>query len=116
MNTSSKDVPEFDTEATLNSLKDSHAARRAMDYYLKPALNEPDKEEEKFFEIRRSLSCEEAMIHASDLLRCAAATAYDAADNLRGANRDLAFSVVHMIDLAKALVDKSLESQRYESS
>ncbi|WP_404942817.1 DUF6124 family protein, partial [Pseudomonas protegens] len=51
-----------------------------------------------------------------DLLRCAAATAYDAADNLRGANRDLAFSVVHMIDLAKALVDKSLESQRSESS
>ncbi|WP_404941041.1 DUF6124 family protein [Pseudomonas danubii] len=115
MNTSSKDVPELDTETTLNSLKGSHAARRAMDYYLKPALTGSDKEE-KFFEVRRNLSSEEAMIHASDLLRCAAATAYDAADNLRGAKRDLAFSVVHMIDLAKALVDKSLESQRFESS
>ncbi|KAF0866281.1 DUF6124 family protein [Pseudomonas sp. LD120] len=115
MNTSSKDVPELKTEATLNSLKGSDAARRAMDYYLKPASTEPAKDE-KFFEIRRSLSSEEAMIHASDLLRCAAATAYDAANNLRGANRDLAFSVVHMIDLAKALVDKSLESQRHESS
>ncbi|NBF04193.1 DUF3077 domain-containing protein [Pseudomonas sp. Fl5BN2] len=115
MNTSSKDVPELDTEATFSSLKGNHAARRAMDYYLKPTISGSDKEE-KFFEIRHSLSSEEAMIHASDLLRCAAATAYDAANNLRGANRDLAFSVVHMIDLAKALVDKSLESQRQESS
>lgn len=115
MNTSRKDVSEYDTDATLNSLKDSHAARRAMDYYLKPNVAGTEKEE-KFFEIRRNLSREEAMIHASDLLRCAAATAYDAADNLRGASRDLAFSVVHMIDLAKALVDRSLESQRCESS
>ncbi|BAQ81908.1 DUF6124 family protein [Pseudomonas sp. St29] len=115
MNTSSKDVQEFDTEATLNALKDSDAARRAMDYYLKPAITGPSKEE-KFFEIRRSLSSEEAMIHASDLLRCAAATAYDAANHLQGANRDLAFSVVHMIDLAKALVDKCLECQRCGSS
>ncbi|KTC34854.1 hypothetical protein AO265_20520 [Pseudomonas sp. ABAC61] len=115
MNTSSKDVPELDTEATLSSLKGSHAALRAMDYSLKPPHGDIGKEE-KFFEIRSSLSSEEAMIHASDLLRCAAATAYDAADNLHGPNRDLAFSVVHMIDLAKALVDKSLEGQRHESA
>ncbi|WP_375538568.1 DUF6124 family protein, partial [Pseudomonas chlororaphis] len=49
-----------------------------------------------------------------DLLRCAAASAYEAADHLRGTRRDLAFSVVHMIDMAKALVDRSLDSHRPE--
>ncbi|MCU7647487.1 DUF6124 family protein [Pseudomonas piscis] len=113
MNTSSKDVPGLDTEATFSSLTSKHAMRRAMDHPMEPPHGSINKEE-KFFEIRSSLSSEEAMIHASDLLRCAAATAYDAADNLHGPNRDLAFSVVHMIDLAKALVDKSLEGQRHE--
>jgi len=113
MNPNRKDLPEIEADAHLSSLKGSHAARRAMDYYLKPTVSEAALEE-KFFEVRRSISSEEAMIHASDLLRCAAATAYKAADNLHGAHRDLTFSVVHMIDMAKALVDRSLEGNRNE--
>jgi hypothetical protein len=115
MNTSSKDVPELENDGQLSALKGSQAACRAMDYYLKPAMTEQGKDN-RLFEIRHSVSHEEAMIQASDLLRCAAATAYSAADNLRGTSRDLALSVMHMVDLAKALVDKSLESQRFESS
>jgi hypothetical protein len=53
---------------------------------------------------------EESLIHASDLLRCATATAYESADHLSGSKRDLAFSVVHLIDMAKAVVDRSLDS------
>ncbi|MGE7960559.1 DUF6124 family protein [Pseudomonas sp. NPDC089530] len=113
MNSTSKDAPELETDVRFDSLKDSEAARRAMDYYLKPAISE-SLADEKFFEVRHSISSEEAMIHASDLLRCAAASAYEAADHLRGTRRDLAFSVVHMIDMAKALVDRSLDSQRQE--
>jgi len=49
------------------------------------------------------------LAHAADLLRCAAATAYESADHLSGNKRDLAFSVVHLIDLARGVVEKSLD-------
>jgi hypothetical protein len=42
----------------------------------------------------------------------AAAIAYESANHLQGASRDLAFSVVHMIDMAKAMVDRSLEGEK----
>lgn len=44
---------------------------------------------------------EESLQHVSDLLRCAAATAYETGDSLNGPKRDLAFSVVHLIGMAK---------------
>jgi len=49
------------------------------------------------------------LAHAADLLRCAAATAYESADHLSGTKRDLALSVVHLIDLARGVVEKSLD-------
>jgi hypothetical protein len=45
---------------------------------------------------------------ASDLLRCAAATAYESGDRLKGADRDLAFSVFHLVEMARKAVDQSL--------
>jgi hypothetical protein len=45
---------------------------------------------------------------ASELLRCAAATAYESGDRLKGSDRDLAFSVFHLIELARKAVDQSL--------
>jgi hypothetical protein len=44
---------------------------------------------------------------ASDLLRCAAATAYESSDHLTGQKRDLAFSMVHLVDIAQGLVERS---------
>jgi hypothetical protein len=52
---------------------------------------------------------EESLLHVSDLLRCAAATAYETGDSLNGPKRDLAFSVVHLIGMAKTELDRSLE-------
>ena len=54
-------------------------------------------------------SFEESLAHASGLLRCAMATACESAEHLSGVKRDLAFSVVHLIDMAKAVVDQSLD-------
>ncbi|WP_371745363.1 DUF6124 family protein [Pseudomonas cannabina] len=48
-------------------------------------------------------------IHISDILRCAAATAYETGDSLNGPKRDLAFSVVHLINMAKTELEHSLE-------
>jgi hypothetical protein len=52
-------------------------------------------------------SLEESLLHISELLRCAAA--YESGDSLNGPKRDLAFSVVHLIGMARRELDRSLE-------
>jgi len=104
----SNDLPDMQIDTSLTSAKGSAAAQKALDYYLKPAVSE-DVEEERFFDVNRNVTSEEALVRATDLLRCAAATASESANNLQGVHRDLAFSTVHMIDMAKALLDRSLD-------
>ncbi|WP_426118944.1 DUF6124 family protein [Pseudomonas sp. DSP3-2-2] len=59
------------------------------------------------FIANQSLTQEQALIHASDLLRCAMA-AYECGDSLSGAKRDLTFSVVHLVEMANVMVERSL--------
>lgn len=108
MNPPANHLPDQQIDTSLTSPKGSAAAQRALDYYLKPAVSE-EQVEERFFDVNRNIKSEEALVHASDLLRCAAATAFESASHLQGSNRDLAFSTVHMIDMARAMVDRSLE-------
>lgn len=108
MNITSKDLPDLQMDTNFTSPQGCAAAQRALDYYLKPAVSEPEVDE-RFFGVNSNLSGEESLVHASDLLRCAAATAFKAADGLQGVSRDLAFSVVHMVDMARAMVDHSLD-------
>lgn len=58
--------------------------------------------------IHDPVDLESSLIRASELLRCASATAYENGDNLTGMHRDLAYSVMHLVDLAKAMIDRSL--------
>jgi hypothetical protein len=59
---------------------------------------------------RPSINLEANLLRASELLRCAAATAYESSDQLTGQKRDLACSVMHLLQMAQTLVDHSLES------
>lgn len=102
------DEPTRPFDSTFTSLQDCPAAQRALDYYLKPGMSEAPVEH-RFFDVNRNISAEEALVHACDLLRCAAATAQESANRLQGSSRDLAFSVVHMIDLVKVMLDRSLD-------
>lgn len=111
MDITGKNAPEQEPDTDFTSPKGCAAAQRALDYYLKPTVSEFDAGQ-PFFEINRNISREEALVHASDLLRCAAATAYESANNLLGTSRDLALSVMHMIDMAKAMVDGSLDKDQ----
>ncbi|OUM09164.1 DUF3077 domain-containing protein [Pseudomonas syringae] len=61
------------------------------------------------FTVNPSVSQEEALNYASDLLRCIITAAYESGDSTQGTSRDLAFSVSHMAEMAKAMVDRSLE-------
>ncbi|MEN1835360.1 hypothetical protein AAIM60_21005 [Pseudomonas lijiangensis] len=54
---------------------------------------------------------EDALLHASALLDCAAATAYANADNLTGSHRKVAMGVVHLIEMAQQLVDSLVDEQ-----
>lgn len=89
------------------STKDCPAARRALDFYLPPRFGADAAEP---FIARSDLGVEEALNHACELLRCAAATAYESADALKGSQRDLALSVVHMVNMARSMVDRSLDA------
>jgi len=37
-------------------------------------------------------------------------TAYECGDSLKGSQRDLAFSVMHLVQMVQTLVDKSLDN------
>ncbi|MBC3374393.1 DUF3077 domain-containing protein [Pseudomonas sp. SWRI92] len=108
METPNKNEPTIPSDGTFPSFQDCPAAQRALDYYLKPSITDAQAEH-RFFDVNRNISGEEALVHACDLLRCAAATANESARQLTGSSRDLAFSVVHMIDLVKVMLDRSLD-------
>jgi hypothetical protein len=60
------------------------------------------------FTVKPNVTVEEALVLASEYLSCAAATAYETADNSTLEFRPLARSVVHQIEAARALVEASV--------
>lgn len=57
------------------------------------------------FTVRPDIPVTDALIQASELLRCASASTYELTDNAPRAVRPLAGSIVHLIDNARALVE-----------
>ncbi|RAU48779.1 MULTISPECIES: hypothetical protein [unclassified Pseudomonas] len=60
------------------------------------------------FNVQSGIRVDDALVLVSEFLSCAAATAYESADNCTAEFRPLARSVVHQIEAAKALVEASL--------
>ena len=87
---------------------DRAAADRALDYYLLDH-RPPRPVSTAIFAIPDSVNLEAALAQASDLLRCMGATASEAGNGLHGAQRDVVLSIVHLAELARAYVDKSLD-------
>ena len=108
MTTPPDHLPSTPDNDEIKFLQGSDAARRALDYYLKEDPG-PTPDDVAWFEANPTVSSEEALIHASDLLRSAAAIAYELANNKLGGTRDLAFSVVYLIDMAKAMLERPLQ-------
>lgn len=65
-------------------------------------------DQQNLFAVRAGINAEDALAHASLLLGCAAANAYETADQVRGDEKHLARSVVCLIEMAKAAVDAVL--------
>ncbi|MCT8954861.1 DUF3077 domain-containing protein [Pseudomonas lundensis] len=90
-------------------LLDRAAANRALDYYLHG--HKPSRPvDTTTYAIANSVNLEAALAQASDLLRCAGASATEAGNGMSGPARDLVLSITHLVALAKAYVDKSLDS------
>jgi hypothetical protein len=94
---------------TLTEIPDAHelvlrpsAVKRALSHYL-PVFKPQSEEAEEFIDIEATL------VHATEFLRCAAATASELGEVLNGSNRDLALTAMHMVEMAKVMVERSLE-------
>ena len=87
---------------------DRAAANRALDYYLTD--HRPVRIAGSCtYAIPNSVNLEAALAQASDLLRCAGASASEAGNGLSGHTRHLVLSVMHLVELAREHVDKSLD-------
>ena len=72
-------------------------------------MHNPPVAPSSLFSIHESVGPQDALNHASDLLRCIIATAEESCECTQGVSRDLTLSVVHLAQLAKAMVDRSLD-------
>ncbi|WP_458371095.1 DUF6124 family protein [Pseudomonas fluorescens] len=89
-------------------LRDRSALYRAIDFYLtgkQPAA--PD--ELRFYNVSKDVSFEDTQLYVADLLRCASVTAYQCGNQLKGADRAMVYSIWHLLEIAKAMVDRSIE-------
>ena len=99
----------LDAADSNDPLLDRAATERALNFYLqghKPVRPMGTA----MYAIPDSVNSEAALAQASDLLRCAGACANEAGNGLSGPARDLVLSVMHLVELAKGYVDKSLDT------
>ncbi|MCF4986500.1 DUF3077 domain-containing protein [Pseudomonas syringae] len=54
------------------------------------------------------------MMHASDLLRCAATSACEFSDSMTGTQRDMTLSIMHLVEMAKVMVDRTIDNLQAE--
>ena len=104
-----KSVPDPPPEtSTEDPLRDRSALYRAIDFHLtgkQPAA--PD--EMRFYNVSKDVSFEDTQLYVADLLRCASVSAYQCGDQLKGADRAMLYSIWHLLEIAKAMVDHSIE-------
>ncbi|WP_213942045.1 hypothetical protein [Pseudomonas sp. dw_612] len=89
-------------------LRDRSALYRAIDFYL--TGEQPSAPDElRFYNVSDDVSFEDTQLYVADLLRCASVTAYQCGDQLKGADRVMVFSIWHLLEIAKAMVDRSID-------
>jgi hypothetical protein len=109
-----KDIPDItlslasNTRFTEDLLKDRSALCRAVDSHLGGG-QAPAPGEMRVYNISDDVTLEDAQLYVADLLRCASVTAHQCGDHLDGADRALVFSVWHLLEVAKAMVDRSID-------
>lgn len=94
--------------ASTSSHLHSDSVQRALDHYFNPAPEySPGLEDMQLVVARDDLSPQAAAEQAAWLLRCASATAYEAAQRVRDKAQDQMLVSMHLINLARAMLDRS---------
>ncbi|CAK16141.1 DUF6124 family protein [Pseudomonas entomophila] len=84
---------------------DEEAARRALDYYLNPTPTAAELER-SLWTLREGVTATQASEQAMALLRCASATAQETGAHLQGTTREVVYALMHMINMARALLEQ----------
>jgi hypothetical protein len=104
-----KSVPDPPPEtSTDDPLRDRSALYRAIDFHLTGKQPAPT-DEMRFYNVSKDVSFEDTQLYVADLLRCASVAAYQCGDQLKGADRAMVYSIWHLLEIAKAMVDHSIE-------
>lgn len=101
-------TPSMDNAFTRDLLKDRAALYRALDHYL-PDANPTSPDAMRFYNVSKDVSFEDSLLYTADLLRCASVTAYECGEHFKGTERAMVFAVWHLLEIAKAMVDQSIE-------
>ncbi|SEH99395.1 hypothetical protein NLK61_16365 [Pseudomonas fuscovaginae UPB0736] len=94
---------------TRNATGSQQSDQDTLLHALGQQLPAPEISPARILDPKLDRSLEESLVHVSDLLTCAAATAYESGDGLSGSKRALAFSTMHLVEMAKAELDRSLD-------
>ena len=92
-------TPVISPNPTSAPVFDESIVKRAMARYLPSADPTPGL----------PVDLEPTLNHVLGFLRCASATAYELGENLSGSNRDLASASMHMLEMARVMLEQSLE-------
>ncbi|MBW8354068.1 MAG: DUF3077 domain-containing protein [Pseudomonas sp.] len=67
---------------------------------------------DSLFNVRAGISAEEALIHVSLLLDCAVQVSDEITERASGVERGLIWSMIHSVEMARAVVDSLLDANR----
>ena len=99
---------ETEPDTELESIKDSLATQRALDYYLKPSVSQ-HVADKKMFLVSKDASQEEVLLSASEYMRCAIANGHSTAEHLQGPERDQLLSLLILFESSSLLVNRAID-------
>lgn len=67
---------------------------------------------DSLFNVRAGISAEEALIHVSLLLDCAVQVSDEITERASGVERGLIWSMIHSVEMARAVVDSLLDANK----
>ncbi|WP_413793784.1 MULTISPECIES: DUF6124 family protein [unclassified Pseudomonas] len=97
-------------EASQNPQKLDEAAKRALDFYLKPKSDTPNRSDShQVFAVNKKLDTETLLANLSETLASANVMLSDLAFDLEGSRRHFALGVQQMIELSELLANRALD-------
>ncbi|MGC5703783.1 DUF3077 domain-containing protein [Pseudomonas sp. NFXW11] len=89
----------------------AHSAETSIINSLKDTVPTPVGHQ-SMFSVRPGINAEEALVHVSLLLDCAVQVSDEITERASGVERGLIWSMIHSVEMARAVVDSLLDANR----